>query len=101
MKAHIKTADEQRVKDEEGLIMRTLKMACIVLSENYGFGQKRLEQFCCLMCDKGGYLSKNPEQWVRIDEYLIEKYQLGAIFEYEDLDEREKAARITRKRYRL
>lgn len=101
MKAHIPNIQEKADKYEQELIMRTLKIACIVLAEEYGFGQQRLERFCCQMCDKGAYLGKNPEQWIRIDEYLIDRCNLDTIFNREDLDERENAARAIRKRYRL
>ena len=101
MKARIQSDKEKIIQYENKLIMRTLKMACIVLAEEYGFGQQRIERFCCQMCNKGTYLIENPEQWVRIDEYLIDKCKLNAIFERENLDERESAARAIRKRYRL
>lgn len=101
MKAHIKTRDEKIVEYENDLIMRTLKIACITLREEFGFGQQRLEKFCCKMCEAGSDLSKNPHKWYHIDKKLIEDYGLKEVFKPEDLDEREMSAREIRKKYRL
>ena len=100
MKAHIESFNEKKRKYEDRLIMRTIKIACIVLAEEFGFGKKRLCRFLGGMTKKGDYLLKNPEQWVRMDDYLIDKLKIKDMFDRENLDERENSAQYNRKKMR-
>ena len=100
MKAHIKTVAEKNSEYINRVIMRTIKIACIVLAEEFDFGEKRLCKFLSGMTKKGDYLLNNPEQWVRMDDYLIDKLKLGDMFDREELDERENSAQYNRKKMR-
>lgn len=100
MKAHIKTVAEKNSEYINRVIMRTIKIACVVLAEEFDFGEVRLGRFLDGMTEKSDYLLENPEQWVRIDDYLIDKMKLGEAFDRENLDERENSAQYNRKKMR-
>lgn len=95
MKARIPTKGDALKEYTESIADRTLKMVCITLINEFGFGQDRLARFLGKFSDAGEELAKNPYEWVRIDEQLIDKRKLP--FKREDLDERELSARIARR----
>lgn len=82
---------EELQKGEHGALMRFLKVTCVVLHDDFGFGRQRLEKYIDaidkLMTENQG----NEILWDKIDEVLIDK--LGLPFECEDYEEREEAMR--------
>lgn len=80
----------ERKKEQDQAISRTLKMVCVVLNQDFGFGEKRLEKFLDAVFDGGNEVVDRPEEWFHIDEKLS---QIGIFFEPEDLDEREQHSR--------
>lgn len=100
MKAHIKNVAEKNSEYVNRVIMRTIKIACTVLAEKFDWGEVRLGRFLDGMTEKSDYLLENPEQWVRMDDYLIDKLKLGDMFDREELDERENSAQYNRKKMR-
>lgn len=95
MKARLPSKGNILKEYTQGIADRTLKMACIALINEFGFGQDRLAKFLSKISELGEELSKNPYLWVRIDEQLIDKRKLP--FEHEDLDEREFSAKVVRR----
>lgn len=95
MKARLPTKGDILKDYTEGITDHLLKMACIVLNNEFGFGQDRLAKFCSKVSEFGEELSENPHRWARVDEELIDKRKLP--FKYEDLDERELSAEIVRR----
>lgn len=78
---------ERTQEDQNKAILRTLKMACLVLHQEFGFGQARAEKFVGFMDDYGRQVADIPERWSYIDKVLKDK--LGFDFDDEDIDERE------------
>ena len=97
MKAHIKSVEEKKVERLKKEIARTLKVACVVLAEDFDFGEKRLARFLNGMSEKSDWLLENPEQWIKVDDYLIDRMKLDGEFLREDLEEREVSANYNRK----
>lgn len=97
MKAHIETKEEKNIKALKKEIARMLKVACVVLAEDFDFGKQRLCKFLNGMSEKSDWLLENPEQWIKVDDYLIEKMKLDGEFLREDLEEREVSANYNRK----
>lgn len=95
MKAHLPTKGDALKEYVEGIADRTLKMVCITLVNEFGFGQDRLAKLLSKTSELGEELSENPYLWVRIDEQLIDKRKLP--FEREDLIERELSAEVVRR----
>ena len=81
---------EERQKEQNKAIVRTLKMACIVLHQEFGFGEKRLMKFADEMYKNGRMVVDKPEQWYYIDEKLN---SLGLNVPKEDINERESHSR--------
>lgn len=95
MKARLPTKGDVLKDYTEEIADRTLKMACIVLNNEFGFGQDRLAKFLVNLAELGEELSKNPHRWVHIDEELIDKRKLP--FKSEDLGERDLSAKVVRR----
>ena len=86
---------EQRKKEQDKCISRVFKMTCLVLCEEWGFGQKRLERFATEMQKRSDDVAEKPEMWYLIDEKL---HSLGIfIGEDEDIDERVEHTKQLRK----
>lgn len=82
---------ELRKKEQDQAINRVFKMACLVLCEEWGFGQKRLERFATEMKKRSDESVDKPEMWYLIDQKLREH---GIIIgEDEDIEEREQHSR--------
>lgn len=60
----------ERKKEQDQAISRTLKMVCVVLNQDFGFGEKRLEKFLDAVFDGGNEVVDRPEEWFHIDEKL-------------------------------
>ena len=86
----MKQVEDQMQQEQNKAILRTVKMACIVLNEEFGFGAKRLSTFFEAMCQKGKAAVDNPEGWFLVDEKL---HKMGMELDDEDIDEREKHSR--------
>lgn len=95
MKARLPTKGDVLKEYTQGIADRTLKMICITLINEFGFGQDRLAKLLSKTSEVGEELSENPCLWVLIDEQLIDKRKLP--FEREDLDERELSAKVVRR----
>lgn len=95
MKARLPSKGNILKEYTQGIADRTLKMACIALINEFGFGQDRLTKFLSKISEVGNELCENPHLWVRIDEQLIDKRKLP--FEREDLIERELSAEVVRR----
>lgn len=95
MKARVPTKGDVLKNYTEGIADRTLKMICITLVNEFGFGQDRLAKLLSKTSELGEELAENPYLWVRIDEQLIDKRKLP--FEHEDLNEREFSAKVVRR----
>ena len=95
MKARIPTKGDVLKDYTKGITDRLLKMTCIALMNEFGFGQDRLARFLSKISEISEELSENPHLWIRIDEQLIDKRKLP--FERENLDEREISAKVARR----
>ena len=85
---------ELRKKEQDQAINRVFKMACLVLCEEWGFGQKRLERFAAEMKKRSDESVDKPEMWYLIDKKLREH---GIIIgEDEDIEEREQHSSMGR-----
>ncbi len=78
---------ERTQEEQKKAILRTLKIACLVLHQEFGFGQARAEKFVGFMNDYSRQAADIPERWSYIDKVLKDK--LGFDFDDEDIDERE------------
>lgn len=82
--------EEKVQRDQSRAIARSVKIACLILNTEFGFGLKRLVKFLDQMESRSKEVLETPEQWHYIDEYLE---KLGVCFEREDIDEREEHSR--------
>lgn len=76
---------EKSSREQNRAILRTFKIACLILHQDFGFGGKRLEKFVDLMNEAGRKAAQRPEIWFHVDEQLK---ALGFEFDPEDLEER-------------
>lgn len=81
----IKEVETQTQIEQDRAIFRTIKIACLILNEEFGFGAERIARFMAQVCEKGNLAVKNPEGWYHVDEKLK---KLGVEFEDEDIEER-------------
>lgn len=84
-----KEMDDRRLEQNRA-ITRTVKMACIILNQEFGFGSKRLGKFIDELLKASNAVFEKPENWYHVDEKLK---ALGLDFEEEDIDEREQHTR--------
>ena len=77
-------------KERYEMLMRFLKINCVVLHNEFNFGTQRLEKFINSITST---MDKNANEvfWDRVDETVIDKLKLP--FEREDYEERENAMR--------
>lgn len=85
-----KEVEEAAKREQDRAISRVIKLACLALNQNFGFGLVRLERFLDAIFKGSNDTVSKPEEWYRIDEKLRE---IGLEFEDEDLDERERHSR--------
>lgn len=90
VKSVIREVEDQMQTEQNKAILRTVKMACIVLNEEFGFGAQRLCRFFEAMCAKGKTAAEYPEGWFLVDEKL---HKMGMEFDDEDISERERHTR--------
>lgn len=69
-----------------------------VLNQEFGFGADRLKKAMDAVSRLSCKLYEDPEYWMRIDELLIDKYELTKYVSAEDIDEREIAAQQIHKK---
>lgn len=81
---------EQTRYDQNKAIVRALKMACIILNSEFGFGIRRLQNFLAEMQKESDKVFETPERWFYIDEQL---HQIGLAFDDEDISDREEHTR--------
>lgn len=93
MKARIKTEKEKADELSRAEVNRIFKLCCLCLNENFGFGEKRMKDFCIGISKISAKIHENPEQWYYIDEYLLDHYHMDDVFKREDLEERELATK--------
>lgn len=84
-----KEMDDRRLEQNRA-ITRTVKMACIILNQEFGFGSKRLGKFIDELLIASNTAFEKPETWYHVDEKLK---ALGFDFADEDIDEREQHTR--------
>lgn len=82
--------EETTKADQNRAITRAVKIACLILHNEYGFGNYRLGKFLDSLRSYCNQVAATPEQWYYIDEQLE---KLGLIFEKEDIAEREEHSR--------
>ena len=95
-----KLYDRERCADilHKTEIMRLAKIWLTVLNQEFGFGADRLKKAMDAVSRLSCKLYEDPEYWMRIDELLIDKYELTRYVSAEDLDEREIAAQQIHKK---
>ena len=71
-------------------IVRAIKIACLILNEEFGFGIARLKRFLDEMSSRSNQSSEKPEAWFYVDEKLR---SMGLDFQPEDISEREEHCR--------
>ena len=99
MKARVKTAKEKADILSRQEVSRIFKLCCVCLNQAFGFGEKRMKDFCIAVSQLSAKIHETPEQWYYMDEYLIDKYNMGDIFEREDIDEREATTKLIHKEH--
>lgn len=82
--------EEAAKREQDRAISRVIKITCLVLHQDFGFGLGRLERFLQSVFDGSNDTVSKPEEWYRIDERLRE---IGLEFDPEDLAERERHSR--------
>lgn len=86
----VKAEMDDRKAEQNRAITRTVKMICVILNQDFGFGHKRLGRLLDELLKAGDMVFEKPENWYHIDEKLK---ALGFDFDSEDLDEREQHTR--------
>lgn len=86
----ISAAEETIREDQNKAICRVIKLSCLILNEEYGFGKKRLNEFIEEMGSRVSVTAATPEQWYLLDEKLE---RLGVFLPKEDITEREQHSR--------
>lgn len=71
-------------KNEEGLSRRVLKLICVALNDEYGFGKDRLAKLIATVDNIAKEWNENQIFWVDIDRRIK---QIGLPFEDENYDE--------------
>lgn len=80
---------EEIQKGQNEALMRFLKVNCMILHDDFGFGQQRLAKFIELISKVMGENKGNEIFWDKVDEIVIDNLRLP--FEREDYEEREQA----------
>lgn len=73
-------------KNEEHIVRRKLKIVCIALNDEFGFGAKRLAKLIFAINRISKEWDDNPCYWTMVDRRLK---QMGLPFEKENYDELE------------
>ena len=73
-------------KNEEHIVRRKLKIVCIALNDEFGFGAKRLARLIFAINRISKEWDDNPCYWTMVDRRLE---QMGLPFEKENYDELE------------
>ena len=73
-------------KNEEHIVRRKLKIVCIALNDEFGFGGKRLARLISAINKTSKEWDDNPVFWTQVDKRLE---QMGIPFEKENYDELE------------
>lgn len=81
----IERAEEQINAQQKRAISRVMKLSCLILHEEFGFGAVRLDRYVTEMSERIQKAVDTPEQWYFVDEKLE---ALGLPFPKEDIDER-------------
>lgn len=80
---------EEIQKGQNEALTRFLKVNCMILHDDFGFGQQRLAKFIELISKVMGENKGNEIFWDKVDEIVIDNLRLP--FEREDYEEREQA----------
>lgn len=75
-------------KEKLELTRRTIKLACVILNDLFGFGKLRLTRLVVAISDFTSQRADDPVYWKHIDDRLIN--EIGLDFErenYEEMDE--------------
>jgi hypothetical protein len=88
---HINMVAKERVaewlkKNEEHIVRRKLKIVCIALNDEFGFGAKRLAKLIFAINRISKEWDDNPCYWTMVDRRLE---QMGLPFEKENYEELE------------
>lgn len=86
----IERAEEKINAEQKRAINRVMKLSCLILNEEFGFGGKRLDRYVHEMTDRIHKAVQSPEQWYLLDEKLE---KMGLDFPKEDIGEREECSR--------
>ena len=86
----IERAEEQVNAEQKRAISRVLKLSCLILNEEFGFGAVRLNRYITEMTERIQKAVNTPEQWYFVDKKLE---TLGLPFPKEDISEREDHSR--------
>lgn len=88
--AVMRQVEGQVQAEQNKAIYRTVKIACLILNEDFGFGAQRISKFFDEITKRGRQAIDNPEGWYRVDEKLK---KIGLVFDDEDIAEREAHSR--------
>lgn len=79
-------ANEYLAKNREGYTRRIIKLMCIALNDNFGFGKDRLAKLVLNINDTSAEHGSNPVFWEKVDKRIE---QIGLPFEPENYKELE------------
>jgi hypothetical protein len=88
---------EQRKKEQNESIIRALKLSCIVLNDEFGFGKERLKRFLNLVTAESDNVFRMPTRWAHYDDRLKD---MGINLPREDVEAREKHSEEVKKKRR-
>ena len=75
-------------KQQLTLVTRTMKIASVMLHQNYGFGKDRLTKLWRAIIDFTDIMDDDPVRWYHIDRELIDEIGLDVSREdYEVMDD--------------
>ena len=81
----IERAEEQMNEQQKKAISRVMKLSCLILNEDFGFGAVRLNRYITEMTERIQKAVNTPEQWYFVDKKME---TLGLPFPREDIEER-------------
>ena len=87
---------EEIQKGQNESLMRFLKVNCMILHDDFGFGYQRLAKFINCIRETMGDNVGNEIFWDKVDEIVIDNLKLP--FERENYEEREQAMKENAKR---
>ena len=98
MKAHIpsKAEIERKLTKEE--ILRINKIWLFAIGQMVRISTERERKLYEYVYDIAGELYEDPENWLRIDDFVIDNLGLEGVFERENYDEREEVAKDLHKK---